>query len=160
MPDQITVIPIGHVRNPVTEPLDEGWAGVKSRIDLDTTLFGSDCLAGLDQFSHVEVVFRFHRIAEDDVCRGTRHPRGRSDLPRVGIFAQRGRYRPNRIGVTVCSLLAVGESYIEVEGLDALDATPVLDIKPYMREFAPQGQIRQPGWSRELMSGYWTSTRA
>jgi tRNA (Thr-GGU) A37 N-methylase len=69
--------------------------------------------------------------------------------PLVGIFAQRGKNRPNRIGVTVCGLVAVNDLTVEVESLDALDGTPVLDIKPYMPEFAPRGG------AAELMSGYW-----
>jgi tRNA (adenine37-N6)-methyltransferase len=86
---------------------------------------------------------------------GARYPRGRKDWPRVGIFAQRAKNRPNRIGVTVCRLVSVSDLSIFVEGLDAVEGTPVLDIKPYMREFGPRGEVRQPAWSTELMSGYW-----
>jgi tRNA (Thr-GGU) A37 N-methylase len=73
----------------------------------------------------------------------------------VGIFAQRGKNRPNRIGVTVCRIVSVSGRRIEVEGLDAIDGTPVLDIKPVMAEFLPRGEIRQPDWSSELMKDYW-----
>jgi tRNA (Thr-GGU) A37 N-methylase len=86
---------------------------------------------------------------------GARRPRGNPDWPLVGIFAQRGKNRPNRIGVTVCRIVSVSGREIEVEGLDAIDGTPVLDIKPVMREFLPRGDIRQPDWSRELMKDYW-----
>jgi tRNA (Thr-GGU) A37 N-methylase len=86
---------------------------------------------------------------------GARHPRNRLDWPKVGIFAQRGKNRPNRIGVTICRLLSVRGLSLEVADLDAIDGTPVLDIKPYMREFAARGEIRQPAWATELMREYW-----
>jgi tRNA (adenine37-N6)-methyltransferase len=70
-------------------------------------------------------------------------------------WAQRARDRPNRIGVTVCRLVGVGTHRIEVTGLDAVEGTPVLDVKPYLAEFAPRGEIRQPSWATELMAGYW-----
>ena len=75
----------------------------------------------------------------------------------AGIFAQRAKNRPNRIGATVCRLLGVEGLSILVEGLDAIDGTPVLDIKPYMRGFAAQGTVRQPAWAEELMSAYWNA---
>jgi tRNA-Thr(GGU) m(6)t(6)A37 methyltransferase TsaA len=147
--------PIGVVRSPIAEPVDDVWGGVKCRIDLDASRFVPECLAGLAEFSHIEVVFLFHLVGESEIAIGARHPRGRLDWPKVGIFAQRGKNRPNRIGVTICRLLSVENLSLEVEGLDAVDDTPVLDIKPYMREFAPRGEIRQPGWTGELMGGYW-----
>ena len=87
---------------------------------------------------------------------GARHPRNRQDWPLVGIFAQRGKNRPNRLGLTTGRIVAVDGLSVEVEGLDAIDGTPVLDIKPVMAEFLPRGAVRQPGWSRELMADYWT----
>ena len=89
------------------------------------------------------------------MCRGTRHPRGRTDWPSVGILAQRAKDRPNRIGVTVCRVVGVGPNSIAVTGLDAVDGTPVLDVKPYLAEFGPRGGLRQPAWSSELMAEYW-----
>jgi tRNA (Thr-GGU) A37 N-methylase len=74
----------------------------------------------------------------------------------TGIFAQRGKERPNRIGLSTCELLAVEGTTLTVRGLDAIDGTPVLDIKPYMSEFAPRTPVRQPAWSRELMARYFT----
>jgi len=84
-----------------------------------------------------------------------RHPRGNRDWPEVGIFAQRGKARPNRIGLSVCELVAVEGLRVAVRGLDAIDGTPVLDLKPWMQEFGPRGPVRQPAWSTELMAGYW-----
>jgi tRNA-Thr(GGU) m(6)t(6)A37 methyltransferase TsaA len=124
-------------------------------IDLDSSRFHPESLSGLTDFSHIEVVSLFHLVAESEIVTGSRHPRGRTDWPRAGIFAQRAKNRPNRIGVTVCRWLSVEQLSVRVSGLDAVDGTPVLDIKPYMREFAPRGEVRQPKWASELMAGYW-----
>jgi hypothetical protein len=70
-------------------------------------------------------------------------------------FAQRAKGRPNRIGVTTCEILDVEGRRIRVRGLDAIDGTPVVDLKPFMAEFAPRGTVRQPEWSHELMRDYW-----
>jgi len=154
---EVTLKPIGVVRSPIHEPLDDVWGGLTSRIELDHSRFNSESLAGLDDFSHIELVFLFDRVAQDEIHLGARRPRGRTDWPKIGIFAQRGKNRPNRIGITVCRLISVHHLSIEVEGLDAIDGTPVLDIKPYMREFAPRGEVHQPAWATELMSEYWKS---
>jgi tRNA-Thr(GGU) m(6)t(6)A37 methyltransferase TsaA len=155
MSNNLTVTPIGFVRNRIQQTDDDVWGGLTSRIDLDRSRFTPDALAGLAEFSHVEVVFVFDRVDEEDVTVGARHPRGRPDWPLVGIFAQRAKNRPNRIGVTICRLVEVRELMVEVESLDAIDGTPVLDIKPYMNEFAAKGPVRQPSWSTDLMSSYW-----
>jgi tRNA-Thr(GGU) m(6)t(6)A37 methyltransferase TsaA len=147
------MVPVGYVRGGREVVEDDEWGSVAARIELDG--FDEDALLALDGFSHVEVIFVFDRVDPDDVCRGARHPRGRTDWPRVGIFAQRAKDRPNRIGSTVCRIAAVHGTTIEVRGLDAVDGTPVLDVKPYLGGFAPRGTVRQPGWAEELMEGYW-----
>lgn len=152
--------PVAVVRSRRDVPTDDDWDGVVSTVTLDAGRFTPEALLGLDAFSHVEVVFVFDRVDPADVQTGARHPRERTDWPRVGIFAQRGKVRPNRIGVTVCRLLGVDGLTLTVQGLDAIDGTPVLDIKPYMTEFAARGPVRQPAWSRELMAGYWTGPSA
>ncbi len=146
---------IGWVRGGRADVEDDAWGSVVSRIELDGDQFSPEALAGLDAFSHVEVLFVFDQVDPDTVCRGARHPRGRADWPLVGIFAQRAKDRPNRIGSTVCNLVRVDGGAIEVSGLDAVDGTPVLDVKPYLAEFGPRGQVRQPSWASELMSRYW-----
>jgi tRNA (adenine37-N6)-methyltransferase len=158
-PELYSVTPIGVVRNNISQPIDDIWGDMISRIDLDTAQFSAEALAGLDEFSHVEILFHFNWVTAAEVQSGARHPRGRKDWPKVGIFAQRGKARPNRIGVTVCKLLCVERATITVEGLDAIDGTPVLDIKPYMHQFAPRGNVRQPRWADELMSRYWSSSQ-
>ncbi len=123
-------------------------------IELDSR-FTPDALTGLDSFSHLEVIFHFDLVSDSEIDTGARHPRGREDWPLVGIFAQRGKGRPNRIGVSVCRLLSVAGTTLKVRGLDAIDGTPVLDIKPVMRGFLPRGEITEPAWASELMKDYW-----
>jgi tRNA (Thr-GGU) A37 N-methylase len=73
----------------------------------------------------------------------------------VGIFAQRARARPNRLGTTIVRIISCEGARLRVRGLDAIDGTPVLDIKPVMAEFLPREPVRQPAWSTELMADYW-----
>lgn len=150
-----TLTPIGHVRGGRADAIDDDWGASRATIALDPDQFTPDALAGLADFSHAEVIFLFDKVPDDKIETGARHPRGRADWPPVGIFAQRGKNRPNRIGLTTCRIVAVDGLSVEVEGLDAIDGTPVLDIKPVMVEFLPRGDVRQPGWSHELMQGYW-----
>jgi tRNA-Thr(GGU) m(6)t(6)A37 methyltransferase TsaA len=148
-------VPIGVVRSSRVEPSDDGWDAETSAIELDDSVFGLDALSGLKEFSHVEVVFYMHRTDPARMERGARHPRGNSAWPKVGIFAQRAKDRPNAIGTTVCEVLGVEAGVVRVRGLDAIEGTPVLDIKPWLREFGPRGELRQPAWATELMRGYW-----
>jgi tRNA (Thr-GGU) A37 N-methylase len=145
---------IGFVRGGREAAEDDDWGLSRARIELAEGLDG-EALAGLDAFSHAELVFLFDRIGEAEIVTGARHPRGRADWPKIGIFAQRGRNRPNRIGVSVCRIVAVEGRALEVEGLDAIDGTPVLDIKPVMSGFLPRGEVREPDWAREIMKEYW-----
>jgi tRNA-Thr(GGU) m(6)t(6)A37 methyltransferase TsaA len=137
------------------DPIDDEWGQSGAVIQLDATRFGPEALAGLDAFSHVEILFLFDRVSTESIETGARHPRGREDWPLTGIFAQRGKNRPNRLGVTMCRVLAVEGRCLHVEGLDAIDGTPVIDIKPVMREFLPRGEVTQPEWVAELMAAYW-----
>ena len=151
----IMLEPIAYVIGGREKPTDDDWARERAVIQLDETRFTAEAIEGLDSFSHIEVVFHFNKVPEDKVQYGARHPRGNTGWPKLGIFAQRGKNRPNRIGVTVCQLLKHEGTRLEVAGLDAIDGTPVLDIKPFMRDFAPRGEIREPFWVGELMAGYW-----
>ncbi len=146
---------IGRVSSPVTKGRDENWGTVVAEIRLDDSRFEPACVSGLEEFSHVEVVFVFDQLSDNEIETGTRHPRENPLWPKVGIFAQRGRKRPNRLGATICELVSIEGLAIRVRGLDAFDGSPVVDLKPVMREFLPDpGSIRQPQWSRELMSTY------
>ena len=117
--------------------------------------FGDRCLTGLAGFSHVEVIFFFDRLPEREDYRQPLRPRGRADLPEVGVFADRGPRRPNRIGCTTCEIVSARGRELRVRGLDAVDGTPVLDIKPVIRQFLP-GRIRQPEWVGRLMADYFS----
>jgi tRNA (Thr-GGU) A37 N-methylase len=150
-----TMTAIGHVVGGRCEPIDDDWGEVEAGIALDPEQFGPDALLALDAFSHLEVIFHFHAAPLSEINTGARRPRGRVDWPLVGIFAQRGKGRPNRIGVTVCEILAVEGLNVRVRGLDAIDGTPVLDLKPVMKGFLPRGTLREPDWAAELMQGYW-----
>jgi tRNA (adenine37-N6)-methyltransferase len=150
------VSPIGWVHSSRQEAIDDDWESVSATITLDAERFSHDSVVGLAEFSHVEVVFLFDQVDEEAIQPGARHPRGNPDWPEVGIFAQRAKMRPNRLGVTVCRLLEVDDLTLRVEALDAIDGTPVLDLKPVMAEFLPRGEIHQPDWSRELMATYWS----
>jgi tRNA-Thr(GGU) m(6)t(6)A37 methyltransferase TsaA len=146
---------IGIVECPRTEPLDDDWGDVTSVITLDSEQFGPDVLSGLSDFSHIDVVFVFDKVDESKVNLGARHPRNREDWPLVGIFAQRAKGRPNRLGVSTCELVSVDGLAVKVRGLDAIDASPVLDIKPHVVEFGPRTEVVQPEWISELMQNYW-----
>jgi tRNA (adenine37-N6)-methyltransferase len=154
-PIAVEMWPIGFVRGGRTDLADDQWGHVVAEIVLDDR-FSAEVLDGLDAFSHLDVVFVFDQVDEATVTVDARHPRGRVDWPLVGIFAQRAKGRPNRIGVTTCEIIAVEERIVTVRGLDAIDGTPVLDLKPYMVEFAPRGLVHQPAWSSELMKDYWS----
>jgi tRNA-Thr(GGU) m(6)t(6)A37 methyltransferase TsaA len=156
LPIVITLAPVGFVVGGRSEAIDDDWGGVRAVIRLDPTQFGHDAVAGLEAFSHLVVVFQFHRVDPADVQSGARRPRGNPDWPEVGMFAQRAKMRPNRLGVSTCRLLAVEGLDLHVQGLDAIDGSPVLDVKPFMREFEPpDADVRQPAWSCELMRGYY-----
>jgi tRNA-Thr(GGU) m(6)t(6)A37 methyltransferase TsaA len=149
-----TLEPIGIVRSSRTDVRDDDWGEVVARIELADD-FGPEALDGLDEFSHAEIFFVFDRVASDGIERGARHPRGNTAWPKVGIFAQRGKNRPNRLGSTIVRIRGRQGRVIEVAGLDAIDGTPVVDIKPVMAEFLPREPVRQPSWSHELMRKYW-----
>jgi tRNA (Thr-GGU) A37 N-methylase len=145
---------IGTVIGGRSEAEDDAWGASRAAIELAPG-FTADALAGLDTFSHAEIVFVFDQLPESQITTTARRPRGNPDWPMVGIFAQRGRNRPNRIGVSVCRIIAVHGTTLEVEGLDAIAGTPVLDIKPVLRGFLPRGDVREPDWAAAIMADYW-----
>jgi tRNA-Thr(GGU) m(6)t(6)A37 methyltransferase TsaA len=153
-PSQIILRPVGVVMGGRVEATDDDWGAVEATIHLDGR-FPDDCTAGLADYSHIDVVYVFDRVDPSNVHSGARHPRNRTDWPLVGIFAQRAKARPNRLGVTTCELLHVDGRRLTVRGLDAIDGSPVIDVKPTMQEFLPRTTLRQPAWSHELMRHYW-----
>lgn len=148
-----TCTPIGVVKCPVTEMSRGNWAQVDSEIHLDAALVGG--LRGLDGYSHIIVVFYLHQIGSFDArTQLLRRPRGMEQMHEVGVFAQRTKYRPNPIGVTAVELRGISGNVLTVRGLDALDGTPVLDIKPYIPEFDRVAEPRTPEWVASVMEGY------
>jgi tRNA (adenine37-N6)-methyltransferase len=153
----ISMIPIGTVRSTRKKIEDDNWDAEKASVELDSIQFSEDALAGLSEFSHVEIIFHMDKVDPAKVENGARHPRGNAQWPAVGIFAQRAKNRPNQIGVTICKIVNVEGRVLHLAGLDAIDGTPVLDIKPWVEEFAPRGPVFEPRWISELMRGYWQS---
>jgi len=136
--------PIGVVRNEIKEPRRDGWEKVTSEIVVDESL--AEGLDGLEEFSHILVVFWMHKVPamRQPVCKI--HPQGRADLPLVGLFATRSPYRPNPVGVSAPRLVERKGNVLRVVGLDAIDGTPVLDIKPYLPHLDAPADYRGPDW--------------
>ena len=148
-----SITPIGTVRNDRTDVQDtDHWGAVRSTITVDER-FGEACLQGLEDFTHVEVLFVFDQFLEAPDHTEPSPYRGRPDLPPVGVFAGRGPRRPNRLGTTCCSIESVRGRELTVTGLDAVSGTPVVDLKPVIVEFLPAG-VGQPEWVSRLMSDY------
>jgi tRNA-Thr(GGU) m(6)t(6)A37 methyltransferase TsaA len=154
MKSKIVVFPIAHVQNSRSSLEDDHWAAVISEIVLDGSLPG-ESLDGIETFSHVEILFFFDQVADMQELLMSRHPRENMDWPKVGLFAQRNKDRPNHIGSTIVRIIKREGRSLFVQGLDAVDGTPVLDIKPVMVEFLPREAVIQPEWSHELMKDYW-----
>ena len=148
---------IGFVHSSRSAVEDDFWGNEESRITLSDA-FTADALKGLAEFSHAEVIFFLSQVDPAKTISAARHPRNNEAWPEVGVFAQRTKNRPNRIGLTICRILRVEGKNLYVAELDAIDGTPVLDIKPVMAEFLPREQIRQPRWSHELMREYWAKS--
>jgi len=143
---------IATVRNGRASTADADWGALESALEM-----APDCaagLTGLETWSHVIVVFAMHLDPDAESAALVRRPRGRADMPLLGVFAQRGRMRPNPIGVTTVPIVRLEPGRLIVRGLDALDGTPVLDLKPWAAAFDQPRDPREPAWFAELMHGY------
>jgi len=149
----ITLQSIATTHNTRIEAIDDNWAGIITEITLEPHI-PTEAFEGIEAFSHLEIIFYFDKV-EDSKIVFSGHPRGNPDYPVMGIFSQRKKDRPNKIGLTTATLLAHNERTIIVKGLDAIDGTPVLDIKPVFKEFRPAKDILQPEWVSDLMKNYW-----
>ena len=147
--------PIGFVRSTRKTIEDDKWDKENMSIELDTEQFNAESLFGLSEFSHVEIIFHMNQVDSTKIEKSARHPRNNTNWPKIGIFSQRGKNRPNQMGSTICEILQVDGTNLYLKGLDAIDGTPVLDIKPWVNEFGPRGTIHQPIWITELMKEYW-----
>jgi tRNA-Thr(GGU) m(6)t(6)A37 methyltransferase TsaA len=150
----IQLSPIAIVHNSRIGVEDDNWGDVVSILELDPSM-PEDALHGLEDFSHAEIIYYFHLVPDTKIETGARHPRNNIDWPKVGILSQRGKNRPNKLGATLVKILRREGRHLEVQGLDAIDGTPILDIKPVMQEFLPRGEVHQPEWATELMNQYW-----
>lgn len=152
---EFTIRPIGYVNNERNDPLiDDFWGEMVSEITLIDDI-PEEALKGLEKISHVEIIFRFHEKIEKDELIYSSRPRNNKKFPKIGIFAQRKRNRPNYIGTTIVKLLTRVKNKVYVQNLDAINGTPIIDIKPVYREFMPDEDIEQPKWVSQLMRDYW-----
>lgn len=150
---EISLKPIAKVKNSRTEPIDDHWGAVIAEIELADHI-PTEAFDNIEDFSHLEIIYYFDKVKSQDIVFSGR-PRGNPNYPATGIFAQRKKDRPNTIGLCTVELLEHTGRTIKVKYLDAIDGTPVLDIKPVFREFQPKQQIRQPDWVADLMKNYW-----
>jgi tRNA-Thr(GGU) m(6)t(6)A37 methyltransferase TsaA len=126
--EKIELKPVGFVKTKAV------GKEVRNKGNVSEIVFREDlaeALEGVDDFSHLFVIFWMHEISEEERRTMKVHPRGRMDMPLLGAFATRTPHRPNPIGLTVVELLEVEGNVVTVRGLDAFDGTPVLDIKPF-----------------------------
>ena len=141
--EPVSLRPIAVVRNNVFEPMPEGWEGVRSDLIFREELMGA--LDGIEAYSHIIVVFACHQVPDEERTLHL-HPRGDPRLPEQGVLATRSQRRPNAVGVTVVPLLRRRRNILRVLGLDAIDGTPVLDIKPYLPPYDSVAEASMPDW--------------
>jgi len=145
--------PVATTHNSRKEATDDNWGNVVTEIILADEI-PTEAFANIESFSHLEIIFYFDK-ADDAQMVYSGRPRGNPAYPVMGIFCQRKKDRPNKIGLCTVELLEHNGRSITVRGLDAIDGTPVLDIKPVFKEFQSKGAIRQPEWVGDLMKNYW-----
>ena len=150
---QIALEPIATVSNKRDTPTDDFWGDTISEITLLPHIPAA-AFDNIELFSHLEIIYYFDK-ADDRQTVFSGRPRGNPAYPEMGIFAQRKKDRPNHIGLCTVQLLRHSGDTITVKYLDAIDGTPVLDIKPVMKEFGIKGAVVQPGWATDLMQDYW-----
>lgn len=149
---KITMNPIGYVDNEVDEKKHETWGSDISKIILKKEYSGG--LVGLNDFSHAIIICYLDKSKFDIDKNLQRRPQNREDMPLIGIFSQRGKCRPNHIGVTSVEIVSVEDTTLVVKGLDALNGTPILDIKPYFPVFDCREKAVVPEWVDRLMDHY------
>lgn len=150
---EIKLKSIATVKNSRTTPVDDFWETIIADIELADDI-PAEAFENITDFSHLEIIYFFDKVEREEIVYSGR-PRGNPNYPLVGIFGQRKKDRPNTIGLCTVELLEHNGRIIKVKYLDAIDGTPVLDIKPVFKEFQPKGQIRQPDWATDLMKNYW-----
>jgi tRNA (adenine37-N6)-methyltransferase len=159
MTEQIIMTPIAHIVSDITEVSDDYWGGTEAIIRIDDKRFTPESLAGLEDFSHLEVVFYFHLTNKDDLHFGARPARNNPAWPATGYFAHRNMRKINWIGVSRCRLIKIDGMDLHVAELDAVDGTPVLDVKPWFPEFGPRGDVHTATWATEMLADYFAESR-
>lgn len=149
----ITLQPVAYTSNSRKAATDDYWGAIVTEIALAEGI-PTEALENITMFSHLEIIFYFDKVSDDSIVYSGR-PRGNPAYPVMGIFSQRKKDRPNKIGLCTVELLEHKGRTIIVRGLDAIDGTPVLDIKPVFKEFQRATDIKQPGWVADLMQNYW-----
>ena len=147
----IVMQPIGYVKNEVTQRKDTSWGEDTSTIVLNDDF--KTGLTGLEDFSHAIIIFHLDKAKYEKEKHLQRRPQNRDDMPLVGIFSQRGKDRPNQIGMTSVEIISVTDGTLTVKGLDAIDGTPILDIKPYYPVYDKK-DAKVPEWVDRLMEHY------
>jgi len=145
---RITLKPIGKVKNSVREMKRAGWESVVSEIILEPKY--EEALEGVEEYSHLLILFWLSRLRKPARELKKIHPKSRQDLPLVGIFSTRTQYRPNPIGLTQVKLVRRKKNILRVQGLDAVNGTPVLDIKPLSPHHECPSHVRVPTWYYRL----------
>jgi tRNA-Thr(GGU) m(6)t(6)A37 methyltransferase TsaA len=141
---EISLKPIGVVHNSVTMRKKEDWQSIISEITVDENL--TEALSGIDGFSHIIVIYWMHQTPQSERSLMKVHPRRDPNLPLVGIFATRSPTRPNPIGIATVKLLERKDNILKVSGLDAINGTPVLDIKPHIPGSDSPTGSKIPDW--------------
>ena len=153
---EFKIISIATVFNERTEPIDDNWGSIISEIKLENHI-PTEAIDGIEQFSHLEIFYIFHlAYQKNNPILGSGHPRENLAYPKTGIFAQRKKDRPNFIGSTIVKLIKKENRSLFVQYLDAINETPVIDIKPVVKEFLPNEETKQPAWMGDLMKNYYT----
>lgn len=149
--EEIKMSPIGFVKNSVKIKKDVSWGEDTSVIEFKEEYHSG--LKGLEDFSHAIILFYLDKASYDSKKHLNRRPQNRDDMPLVGIFSQRGKDRPNRIGETTVKIVSVSDSTLTVKSLDAIDGTAILDIKPYYPAY-DRKDASVPEWVDRLMEHY------
>jgi len=165
-----TLTPVGIIRNSIKEPFlkaDENGITMQNRLEavkkhikeikqtrsrIIITPEHADLLSGIDHYSHLVVLYWAHQVPQENRSITQVHPMGRKEIPLVGIFCTVSPVRPNPILTTVVRLKEHRENILEVTGMDAVDKSPVIDIKPYVRDFYPKDPVQIPDWMARLVA--------
>lgn len=144
---------IATVKNARTEPVDDNWETIIAEIELADHI-PTEAFDNISDFSHLEIIYYLDKVRSEDIV-FSGQPRGNPNYPSVGIFGQRKKDRPNTIGLATVELLEHNGRTLKVKFLDAINGTPILDIKPVFKEYEPKSEIKQPTWVADLMKNYW-----